>query len=166
MAKYDHILKQELKDVYFIWGSGKTTVAEALAEKYSFPVYHTEESRNKYIEAEQEQDPEEAGRQEREILRDITPMVVSELIELSERYGTILCEGELDVDAIVPIATHVITISNSKEENDILFSFEEQQNRKGFMIKQIIREEATTVDEMVEEVAEYFGFCAECPPLS
>lgn len=32
----DNILRDRLKNVYFIWGSGKTTAANSLHEKYGF----------------------------------------------------------------------------------------------------------------------------------
>jgi hypothetical protein len=41
----DNILRQKLRNVYFIWGSGKTTAANELHRRYGFYVYHTDESR-------------------------------------------------------------------------------------------------------------------------
>ena len=32
----DSIIREKLKNVYFIWGSGKTTIANRLNEKYGF----------------------------------------------------------------------------------------------------------------------------------
>ena len=42
------ILKQRLKNVYFIWGSGKTTIANALAEKCGCFVNHTDYERARH----------------------------------------------------------------------------------------------------------------------
>lgn len=193
MAKYDHILKQTLENVYFIWGDVGTTVTDVLAEKYSLYVYDTDNGRNKHIkeklmlglteshdEVSEEQTPEEQPpeeqipeeqtpeeqtpeepedirQREKEVLRDFTPMVVSELIELSRIYDKILCEGELDVDSIVPIATHIVMI-NGEDGGEFSDCSAEQQMLEEFGAKQIIRGEEATVEETVEEVAEYFGF--------
>lgn len=188
MAKYDHILKQTLENVYFIWGNAKATVTDVLAEKYSLYVYDTDNGRNKHIkeqlllglteshdEVSEEQTPEEQPpeeqipeeqtpeepedirQREKEVLRDFTPMVVSELIELSRIYDKILCEGELDVDSIVPIATHIVMI-NGEDGGEFSDCSAEQQMLEEFGAKQIIRGEEATVEETVEEVAEYFGF--------
>lgn len=178
MAKYDHILKQTLENVYFIWGDVGTTVTDVLAEKYSLYVYDTDNGRNKHIkeklllgltephgEVSEEQTPEEQipeepediRQREKEVLRDFTPMVVSELIELSRIYDKILCEGELDVDSIIPIATHIVMI-NGEDECGFSDRPDEQQMLEEFGAKQIIRGDETTVDETVEEIAKYFGF--------
>lgn len=193
MAKYDHILKQTLENVYFIWGDVGTTVTDVLAEKYSLYVYDTDNGRNKHIkeklllgltephgEVSEEQipeeqipeeqipeeqipeeqipeEPEDIRQREKEVLRDFTPMVVSELIELSRIYDKILCEGELDVDSIIPIATHIVMI-NGEDECGFSDRPDEQQMLEEFGAKQIIRGDETTVDETVEEIAKYFGF--------
>lgn len=46
----NHVLKEKLSNVYFIWGSGRTTAANALAEKYGFYVYHTSDSRSRHFQ--------------------------------------------------------------------------------------------------------------------
>lgn len=188
MAKYDHILKQTLENVYFIWGNAKATVTDVLAEKYSLYVYDTDNGRNKHIkeklllgltephgevseeqtqeeqipeeqtqEEQTQEEPEDIRQREKEVLRDFTPMVVSELIELSRIYDKILCEGELDIDSIIPIATHIIRI-NGEDECGFSDRPHEQQMLEEFGAKQIIRGDETTVDETVEEIAKYFGF--------
>ncbi len=40
----DNILKEKLKNVYFIWGRGKTTIANALKEKSSCFIYSTDDN--------------------------------------------------------------------------------------------------------------------------
>lgn len=174
MAKYDHILKQTLENVYFIRGNTKTTVVEALAEKYSLYVYHTGSSRNKHIKEELslrltepdsevsgeqvQEEPEDVGRREREVLREFTPMVVSELLELARIYDKVLCEGELDIDSLLPIATHIVTISDDADESGFSDCADEQQMLEEFGAKQIIQSDTTTVDDIVKEAAKYFGF--------
>ena len=43
------IIKNRLKNVYFIWGRGKTTIANRLKEIYGFYIYSTDESRNRQM---------------------------------------------------------------------------------------------------------------------
>lgn len=45
----DNIIKHALSNVYFIWGSGKTTTANALGQKHGFYVYHTDNSRSRHF---------------------------------------------------------------------------------------------------------------------
>lgn len=177
MAKYDHILKQTLENVYFIWGNDKTAVAEALAEKYLLYVYHTDNIRNKHIKKEisrrlagpggevsgepVQETPEDARQAEQELLREFTPMVVSELIALSAIYGKVLCEGELDFGSLLPIATHIVMISDGEDESNPSDCTDEEQMLEELGAKQIIRGEEMTVDEIAEEVAKYFGFAED-----
>ena len=49
MVIADSIIKSRLKNVYFIWGRGKTTIASRLKEQYGFYVYSTDESRDRQI---------------------------------------------------------------------------------------------------------------------
>lgn len=176
MAKYDNMLKKKLKNVYFIWGSGETAVANALADKYSLYIYHTDETRNRHIRQEVPMIPEETDGEvcgedlldqeelkqwERDILRDLTPIVVSDLIELSEMYDVVLCEGSLDIDSIVPIATHIITISDNEDDSDFWSCSDGLQTLEEFGAKKIVWDLTVTVEDMVEEVAEYFGFSRE-----
>ena len=45
----DDVIRRALENVYFIWGSGKTTAANALAERHGFYVYRTDESRSRHF---------------------------------------------------------------------------------------------------------------------
>lgn len=40
----NNIIRNRLKNVYFIWGRGKTTIAKMLREKYGFYIYSTDDS--------------------------------------------------------------------------------------------------------------------------
>ena len=123
----DNILKQRLQNVYFIWGSGKTTIANALQKKYDCFVYHTDYERARHSRSADPAfqpalcrdvpdywalDPEDAKQWEKDIVREFTPMVVSDLLALAPQHKCIICEGDIDIDQIVPIATHAVTISN------------------------------------------------------
>lgn len=43
----DNIIRSKLKNVYFIWGRGKTTVANILRDKYGCFVFNTDEARDR-----------------------------------------------------------------------------------------------------------------------
>ena len=47
----DNIIRNRLKNVYFIWGRGKTTVSNRLRDKYSFYVYRTDDGRDRLRKA-------------------------------------------------------------------------------------------------------------------
>ena len=123
----NNILKQRLKNVYFIWGSGKTTIANALAEKYGCFVYHTDYERARHARSADPDyqpalcrnvpdywalDPEDAKQWERDIVREFTPMVVADLLALAPQNQYVICEGDIDIDQIMLVASHVVTISN------------------------------------------------------
>ncbi len=39
-------------------------------------------------------------------------MIIADLIELSSNYKVIICEGDIDYDAVLPIATHMVHLCN------------------------------------------------------
>jgi hypothetical protein len=101
----DNILKRKLHNVYFIWGSGKTTAANELSRKYGFFVYHTDYSRSEHCKNADPQfqpalcrdvpdywalDPSDAAKWEGDIVREFTPMVIADLIQLADRYEGII----------------------------------------------------------------------------
>ena len=51
-------------------------------------------------------------------MREMTPMVVADLTELAARYKIVICEGDIDVDLIAPLTTHIVYISNRGKEYD------------------------------------------------
>ena len=124
----DNILKQKLQNVYFIWGgccAGKTTSASELLRKHGYYWYSTDYNRSKHFaNALPEYQPamsrrldpfaiskEEALQWEREIVREYTPMVVADLIELAAIHQVVICESDIDIDAIMPIVTNAISLS-------------------------------------------------------
>ena len=121
------------ENVYFIWGSGKTTAANELARRYSCCVYHTDDNRAKHFANADPQlqpamcrnvpdywalDPEDALQWERGIVREMTPMIVADLASLATKHKTVICEGDIDVDLIAPLAKHIVYITNHGKEYD------------------------------------------------
>lgn len=135
----DSIIKNKLKNVYFIWGSGKTTIANRLNEKYGFYVYSTDESRNRQMKIANPVDqpymcrdfekeygvksfwelPKEViAERETHFVAEMTPMMVAELIQLSSLHKIIICEGDIDYYAIAPVATHAVHLCNQSNTFD------------------------------------------------
>jgi len=135
----DSIIKNKLKNVYFIWGRGKTTIANRLKEKYGFYIYSTDESRDRQIKlADPIEQPymcrdfqkeysvksfwelpkEVIEEREKHFVAEMTPMMVAELIQLSALHEVIICEGDIDYCAIVPIATHTVYLCNQSTSFD------------------------------------------------
>lgn len=129
----DSIIKEKLKNVYFIWGCGKTTIANRLKEKYGFYIYSTDESRDRQIAAANPIDqpymcrdyyreygvksfwelPKEViAEREKHVVEEMTPMMIAELLQLSVVYPVILCEGDIDYSAVAKVATHMVHLSN------------------------------------------------------
>lgn len=138
----DNILKDRLKNVYFIWGSGKTTAANALAQKYGFYVYHTDYSRSRHFRnADPDFQPsmcrdvpdffalerEEALQWEKEVVREMTPMIIMDLAALASHKKAVICEGDIDVDQIISVVTNAVTISNHGADYDF-FARPEQKH--------------------------------------
>lgn len=135
----DNIIKNKLKNVYFLWGRGKTTIANSLKEKYGFYVYSTDESRDRQAKYANSIDqpymcrdymkeygvksfwelPQEVIKdREKHFLEEVTPMIIAELIELSSLHKVIICEGDLDYLAVSKIATHAVYLCNQSTNFD------------------------------------------------
>lgn len=135
----DSIIKNKLKNVYFIWGSGKTTIANRLSEKYGFYIYNTDESRNRQMKLANPVDqpymcrnfekeygvksfwelPKEViAEREVHFVAEMTPMMVAELIQLSSLHKVIICEGDIDYSAIAPVATNAVHLCNQSTSFD------------------------------------------------
>lgn len=207
----DNTLKRLLKNVYFIWGSGKTTTANALAKKHGFYVYHTDESRNWHFQNSHPVyqhamcrdvpdfwalEKDDALAWECAIVKEMTPMIVADLIKLSGQYDRIICEGDIDIDTVIPIVTNAVTISNHGKCYDFFERPEQKhmieniQNRTDicedekqklienayhivgtddpcrfdqprettlYGVKEIIRDESTSVEQIVRMIEDYWG---------
>lgn len=135
----DNIIKNKLKNVYFIWGRGKTTISNSLKEKYGFYVYSTDESRERQIKFANSIDqpymcrdymkeygvksfwelPQEVIEdREKHFLEEVTPMMIAELIELSSLHKVIICEGDIDYHAVCKIATHAVYLCSQSTSFD------------------------------------------------
>ncbi len=125
----DAVIRRRLANVYFLWGRGKTTIAGFLAEKYGFYVYSTDDSRRWHMaDAVPEDQPymcrdfmaeygvksfwelpsEVIDEREKHFLREMTPMVIADLIALAPQHRIILCEGDLDYETVAPVASHTV----------------------------------------------------------
>ena len=129
----DNIITSKLKNVYFIWGRGKTTVADILRKKYGCFVFSTDEARDRNMAYACPEDqpcmcrdyvreygvnsfwelPEEViNDREEHFLREVTPMIVADLMALSSQYEAVICEGDIDYEAIIPVAAHFVYLNN------------------------------------------------------
>ena len=139
MVIADSIIKNKLKNVYFIWGRGKTTIANRLKEKYGFYVYSTDESRDRQMTMANPIDqpymcrdfqkeygaksfwelPKEViAEREKHLVEEMTPMMIAELIQLSALHKVIICEGDIDYCAVAPIAAHAVHLCNQSTTFD------------------------------------------------
>jgi DNA-binding transcriptional MerR regulator len=201
----DNVLKRMLENVYFILGDGMD-VADELGHRYGFFVYHTcdhryEHSQNadpqfqpglcRLVENMPDffaQDPEDAMQREREIVRDFTPMVIMDLIQLAAKHEKVICENDIDIDSIIQIVTHAVVISDnrpldafidryeneircrdiSEDEKDKLIRKvntvwgkgkpENPRETPQYGVKQFRMDDNSTVEQTADMVAEYFKF--------
>lgn len=129
----ENIIRNKLKNVYFIWGRGKTTIAKELCNKYGCYVFSTDEARDRNMAyACPEYQPymcrnfekeygvnsfwelpnEVIEDREKHFLSEVTPMIVADLIALSSQYKTVICEGDIDYMTIIPVAQHFVYLNN------------------------------------------------------
>ena len=166
----DNILKKSLRNVYFIWGTGRTTAANILAEKYGIFVYHTDDERSLNIRnAHSDYQPamcrtvsdytslerEDIEKWERDIIKEYTSMVVIDLIEMATKHDIIICEGDIDIDQIMPVVTNAVSISNY---SDTVAGVRIPAETQKYGVKQIIRTDDISAEETALKIARYFGF--------
>ena len=129
----DNIIKERIKNVYFLWGRGKTTIANELQHKYGGYIYSTDEARERhYHSADPLHQPHMCRDYEKEYnvrsfwelpakvilereenwLKEFTPMVILDLMMLSAAHDIIICEGDIDYETVAPIATHCVYLLN------------------------------------------------------
>lgn len=129
----DNIIRNKLKNVYFIWGRGKSAIAKELNNKYNCYVFSTDEARDRNMAyAHPEYQPymchnfekeygvnsfwelpkEVIEDREKHFLSEVTPMIVADLIALSSQYKTVICEGDIDYMTIIPVAQHFVYLNN------------------------------------------------------
>jgi hypothetical protein len=121
------------ENAYFIWGSGKTTAANELARRFGCYVYHTDDNRAKHFANANPQlqpamcrnvpdywvlDPADALQWEHDIIREMTPMIIADLTDLAVQHKVVICEGDIDIDLIVPLSMNIVYISNHGKKYD------------------------------------------------
>jgi len=132
-------IKRALTNVYFLWGRGKTTIANRLHEKYGFYIYSTDLARDMLMPLANSEDqpymcrdfvreygvksfwelPNEViAEREDHFLREMTPMILVDLIALSKLHEVIICEGDIDYGAAAPIASHAVHLHHCGRKFD------------------------------------------------
>jgi len=194
-------LKRLLRNVYFILGDG-AAVADELGRRYGFFVYHTCQYRHIHHKNADPEfhpelsrdvpdffalDPEDAMQMESGVVHDFTPMVIMDLIRLAAKYDKVICENDIDIDSIIKIVSHAVTVSGYKVWDGFIERYEnairsrdvsedekerlirklhsvwgdgKPESPRGTMqygIKQILLDEHSTVEQTADTVAEYFG---------
>ena len=134
----DRIIKPRLENVYFIWGRGKTTVAAILAERFGGVIYSTDDSRWPHMcEAHPDEQPymcrdyeaeygvsfwelpkEVIAEREEHFLREMTPFIIADLLVMAGKHRIIFCEGDIDYNAVFPIASHAVYLCNRSTDFD------------------------------------------------
>ncbi|MCL2518974.1 MAG: hypothetical protein FWF15_10470 [Oscillospiraceae bacterium] len=128
----DNIIKEKIKNVYFLWGRGKTTIANELHCKYGYFIYDVDKSRYWHWknsadpiyqpamcrDYEKEYDvksfwdlpPEVISERETLWLKEFSPMAIMDLILLSPNHDVIICEG--DIDCSLSIVSNAVYLVN------------------------------------------------------
>ena len=112
----DNILRNKLKKVYFITGSGKTTIANEMSKHLNnCYVYHTDNRVPFFKLADPKYQPamcrdvpdyfalaeDDAHNWECNIVKEFTPMILIDLIYLSSQYDVVICEGDINLELII-----------------------------------------------------------------
>ena len=129
----ENVISNHLTNIYFLWGRGKTTVANILHDRHGAYIYRTDEARDRLMliatpqkqpymcrdfEAEYgvssfwELPSEVIADREVHFLEEMTPMIIGELAELSKKHSIIICEGDIDYKQIVEISDNIVYIQN------------------------------------------------------
>lgn len=187
----DNIIRNKPKNVYFIWGRGKTTVADILKSKYGCFVFGTGEARDRNMAyACPENQPymcrdfvkeygansfwelpkEVISDREHRFLHEVTPMIVADLITVSSQYKTVICEGDIDYEAIIPVAEHFVYLNNRGTKFDWFDrpgheNIVESTNREGVVPRWVLEKGVKVIpwddnvpsEKTAAEAAEYFG---------
>ena len=127
------ILEKKLVNVCFLWGRGKTTIANALRDRYGAAVYSTDDARERLFRiADPTEQPylcrdyvkeykvhsfwelpkEVVADREKHILEELTPFVVAELLPHAAQNRLVICEGDLDYDTVMKFATRAVYLRN------------------------------------------------------
>lgn len=129
----------KLSNVYFLWGRGKTTIANILRDRYDFYIYSTDEARDRLmLVATPEKQPymcrdfeaeygvssfwelpsEVIADREVHFLEEMTPMIIDELAALSKQHSVIICEGDIDHKQIIEFSNNIVYLQNCSTKFD------------------------------------------------
>ena len=175
----DHVLSEKLNNIYFIWGRGKTTVAETLRARYGFYVYSTDDACPRLMKkAAPSQQPymcrdclhkygvtniralpsEKYSDWEHHVVAEMTPMILSELVILGAQHQVVLCEGDIDYAAVMELDVHAVHLHqcgshSGRGDGDTIPEWVHD-----FGIKSLGWTRGTSPMQMADAVARYFGF--------
>jgi hypothetical protein len=161
-------------NIYFLWGSGKTAVASELRRRFGCYIYHIDDNRAKRAQTAKPElqpalcrdvpdyfapAPEDALQWERDIIREMTPIIAADLTRFAAQHKTVICVGDIDVDIIAPLTANIVYITNRGYAIvDGAQNKEPPREVAQLGVKEIVRDENTTVEQIADIIAEYFGF--------
>ncbi|MCL2058556.1 MAG: MerR family transcriptional regulator [Oscillospiraceae bacterium] len=132
-------------------------------------------------------DPQDAMQHETGVVHDYTPMVIMDLVQLLAQHEKVICENDIDIDSIMQIVTHAVIITNDKNWDNFIEGYENDIRRRDISevekeklirkldavwgkgkpenprgatkhdVKQIIRDDSSTVEHIADVVEKYFG---------
>ncbi len=155
----DNILREKLKNVYFITGSGKTTIANEMSKHlYNCYVYHTD-NRGPFFKIANPQyqpamcrdvpdyfalDKDDAHNWECNIVKEFTPMIIIDLIYLSSKYDVVICEGDINLELIIDaiVKENMVYIKHIGKSTD----FFDRPNQR-HMIDSVLNDESLSETE-------------------
>lgn len=155
----DNILRKKLKNVYFIAGSGKTTIANEMSKLIdNCYVYHTDNRGPFFKLADPLYQPamcrdvpdyfaldkDDAHNWECDIVKEFTPMIIIDLIYLSSQYDVVICEGDINLELIIDaiVKENMVYIKHIGKTGDF-FDRPEQRH----MLDSIINDNSLSEEE-------------------
>ena len=155
----DNILRNKLKNVYFVTGSGKTTIANEMSKHLNnCYVYHTDNRGPFFKLADPKYQPamcrdvpdyfvldkDDAHNWECNIVKEFTPMIIIDLIYLSSQYDVVICEGDINLELIIDaiVKENIVYIKHIGKTGDF-FDRPEQRH----MLDSIINDNSLSEEE-------------------
>ena len=114
----DNILKNKLKNVYYVTDSSKTTIVNEMSKHIdNCYVYRTDNRGSCFKIADSIYQPamcrdvpdyfaldkDDAHNLECNIVKEFTPMIIIDLIYLSSQYDVVICEGDINLELIIDL---------------------------------------------------------------
>ena len=155
----DNILKNKLKNVYFVTGSGKTTIANEMSKHLNnCYVYHTDNRGPFFQLADPIYQPamcrdvpdyfalekDDAHNWECNIVKEFTPMIIIDLIYLSSQYDVVICEGDINLELIIDaiVKENMVYIKHIGKTGDF---FDRSDQRH--MLDSVLNDESLSEEE-------------------